>query len=101
VAREISVSRSTLQHWLQRKSAIDATPELVEFFESPTGVAFLHRLVVAAHFVMTTVGPCGIRLVCQLLNLTGIDQFVATSLHRRFSEMESIAKAVMIIVSAS
>ena len=79
VAEEIGVARSTLQHWLQCKSGIDATPDLVEFFESPTGVAFLHRLVVAAHLVMTTAGPCGIRLVCLLLNLTGIDQFVAAS----------------------
>jgi hypothetical protein len=79
VAEEIGVARSTLQHWLQCKSAIDAAPELVEFFESPIGVAFLHRLVLAAHYVMTLAGPCGIRLVCLLLKLTGIDQFVASS----------------------
>jgi hypothetical protein len=29
--------------------------------------------------VITQVGPCGIRLVCQYLELTGLDQFVASS----------------------
>ena len=52
---------------------------MVEFFESPTGTAFLHRLLVAAHFVMTMLGPCGIRLVCLFLKLAGLDQFVAAS----------------------
>jgi hypothetical protein len=79
LAKELRVPRTTLQHWLERKENIDADPAVVEFFESPAGVAFLHRLVVAAHFVMTLVGPCGTRLVCLFLELTGLDQFVAAS----------------------
>ena len=73
------MARSTIQHWQKCQSAIDAAPEVIEFFESPAGMAFLHRLVLAAHFVMTMVGPCGIRLVCLFLKLTGVDQFVAGS----------------------
>lgn len=49
------------------------------FFESSVGVAFLHRLVLAAHFVMTMLGPCGIRLVCLFFELSGLDRFVAAS----------------------
>jgi hypothetical protein len=79
LAAELGIPRSTLQHWLARKGGIDADPEVVAFFESPAGVAFLHRLVLAAHFVMTLLGPCGIRLVCLFLELTGLDQFVAAS----------------------
>lgn len=78
-AEAIGIPRSTLQHWLARKEKIDAEPELVAFFESEVGIAFLHRLVVAAHFVITMVGPSGIRLVCQFLELSGLDRFVATS----------------------
>lgn len=74
---------------------IDAAPELVEFFESATGVAFLHRLVVAAHLVMTMAGPCGIRLVCLLLNLTGIDQFVAASYGSQQQVSTALEKAVV------
>ena len=79
IAEEIEIPRSTIQHWLNRKDSIDATAEVVAFFESPAGTAFLHRLVLGAQFVITQVGPCGIRLVCQYLELTGLDQFVASS----------------------
>ena len=79
LAEQLEVPRSTLPHWLTRQDAIDASPAVVAFFESPDGVAFLHRLVLAAHCVMTLLGPCGIRLVCVLLELTGLHRFVAAS----------------------
>lgn len=79
MAEELEIPRSTLQHWLERKESIDAEPEVVAFFESPTGVAFLHRLVVAAHVVITLCGAGGIRLVCLFLELSGLWQFVAVS----------------------
>lgn len=67
LAEELEIPRSTLQHWLKRRDSIDAAHEVVAFFESPMGVAFLHRLVLAAHFVMTLLGPCGIVwCVCSL-----------------------------------
>jgi hypothetical protein len=78
-AQERSVPRSTLQHWILRKTTIDAEPELIAFFESPVGLAFLHRLVIALHFVFTQVGPCGIRLICLFLELSALDRFVAAS----------------------
>ena len=65
ITEELGIPRSTLQHWLSRKESIDAEPDVTAFFESPVGTAFLHRLVVGAHFVMTLLGPCGIRLVCR------------------------------------
>jgi hypothetical protein len=79
LAEKLEIPRSTLQYWLKRKDSIDAAPEVVAFFESPAGVAFLHKLVLAAHFVMTLLGPCGIRLVCMFLELSGLDRFVAAS----------------------
>ncbi len=79
MAQELEIPRSTLQHWLERKESIDAEPEVVAFFESPAGVAFLHRLVLAAHFVITMCGAGGIRLVCLFLEISGLSQFVAAS----------------------
>ena len=79
IAEEIDIPRSTIQHWLNRKDSIDADQEVIAFFESPAGTAFLHRLVLGAHFVITQLGPCGIRFVCQYLELTGLDRFVASS----------------------
>jgi hypothetical protein len=50
-----------------------------QFFQSGLGLAFLHRLVLAPHLVCVEVGACGIRSVYLLLNLTGLDRFVAAS----------------------
>ncbi len=78
-AQERSLPRTTLQYWLSRKATIDADPMLIAFFESPVGLAFLHRLVIAAHLVFTQTGPCGIRLICEFLKLSELDSFVAAS----------------------
>lgn len=79
IAKELGIPRSTLQHWLSRSENIDAEPEVIAFFGSPAGVAFLHRVVLAAQFVITLLGGGGIRLVCTFLELSGLAQFVAAS----------------------
>jgi hypothetical protein len=71
IANELGIPRSTLQHWLNRKDGIDADPEIVSFFESSVGTAFLHRLAIGAHFAMTMSGTGSIRNVCQFFELTG------------------------------
>lgn len=79
ICQELRVPRSTLQYRLTRQGSLDEAPEVIAFFESPAGVRFLHRLVVGAQFVMNLEGNCGIRLVCQYLELTGLAHFVASS----------------------
>jgi hypothetical protein len=73
------VPRTSLQHWLARKSHLDSEPELIAFFESPVGVAFLHRLVTVAHVVFSFFGTCGSRLIGRFLQEAGLGPFVATS----------------------
>jgi len=94
-AEELEIPRTTLQHWLGRKANIDADPDVVAFFESPAGVAFLHRLVLAAHLVTTLVGPGGIRLVCLLLELSGLDRFVAASYSAQQKVAAGLEEAVV------
>src|SRR5262247_1267981 len=78
-AKALEVPRSTLQAWRAYQESLDAHPTVVVFFQSSPGLAFLHRLVLGIHLVCTEVGACGIRLVCLLLKLTGLDRFVAAS----------------------
>src|SRR5262249_59143742 len=78
-AQLLNVPRSTLQAWQAYQESLDESPAVVAFFHSPAGLAFLHRLVLAFHLVCVEVGACGIRLVCLLLTLTGLDRFVAAS----------------------
>src|SRR6266446_5402490 len=78
-AKVLEVPRTTLQAWRAYQERLDACPAVVAFFQSPPGLAFLHRLVLGIHLVCTEVGACGIRLVCLLLQLTGLDRFVGAS----------------------
>jgi hypothetical protein len=78
-AKTLEVPRSTLQAWRAHQESLDEHPTVVAFFQSAPGLAFLHRLVLGIHLVCTEVGACGIRLVCLLLTLTGLDRFVAAS----------------------
>jgi hypothetical protein len=95
IAEEIGIPRSTLQHWLARKQAIDAEPELVAFFESEVGIAFLHRLILAAHFVITLLGTNGVRMVCMFMELSGLDRFVAASYGAQWQVNQAIEGATI------
>lgn len=78
-AKVLDVPRSTLQAWRMYHDRLDACPAVVAFFHSVSGLAFLHRLVIALHVVCVEIGACGIRLVCLLLELTGLNRFVGAS----------------------
>jgi Family of unknown function (DUF6399) len=75
----VGIPRGTLHHWQARQENIDADPDVAAFFALPAGVAFLHRLVLAFHFVNSFLGAGGVRLVCTYLELSGLAQFVASS----------------------
>jgi hypothetical protein len=76
VAVKLAVPRSTLQAWRAHGETLDADPQVVAFFESPAGLAFLHRLLAAIHLVFVELGACGIRLVSRALEMAGLDRFV-------------------------
>src|SRR6266567_1466700 len=78
-AKALDVPRSTRQAWRAYQDSLDAHPAVVAFFHSAPGLAFLHRLILGIHLVCTEVGACGIRLVCLLLQLTGLNRFVGAS----------------------
>jgi len=78
-AKVLDVPRSTLQAWRLSQDSLDACPTVVAFFHSVAGLAFLHRLVLALHVVCVEIGACGIRLVCLVLELTGLNRFVGAS----------------------
>ena len=86
-----SIPRTTLQHWLNRKENIDASPVVINFFEHPDGLAFLHRLLNAAHFSYNQNSPAGIRATVQFIELSGLSPFVAGSYgahQKKSKEME-------------
>jgi PAS domain-containing protein len=78
-AQVVGIPRSTLLHWKKRTSQIPLSKPTINFFESPDGTIFLERLVNVLQFVMTQVGPCGIRLLSLVLKMSSLDYFVASS----------------------
>jgi len=78
-AQMLDVPRTTLQAWRAWQDRLDACPQVVAFFESGPGLAFLHRLVLAFHVVCVEIGACGIRLVGLLLAMMGLHRCVGAS----------------------
>jgi hypothetical protein len=78
-ANRLDVPRTTLQAWRAWQDRLDACPQVVAFFESRSGRAFLHRLILAFPVVFVEVGACGMRLVCLCLKRTGLDRCVGAS----------------------
>jgi hypothetical protein len=94
-AKALEVPRSTLHAWGAYQESLDEHPAVVAFFHSAPGLAFLHRLVLGLHLVCTEVGACGIRLVCLLLQLTGLDRFVAASYGAQHQVNRQVKEAIM------
>ena len=78
-AARVGVPRSTLRNWSRRQERMNLPARVVAFFESPDGLDFLHGMLVAAHLVFCEAGPCGTRRLCQFLQLSDLDYFVAAS----------------------
>jgi hypothetical protein len=78
-AQQHDLPPSTLHYRLQRRQRTHDDPHTRAFFESPSGLAFLHRLLLALHLVFTQQGCAGLRLLCLFLRLCGLDRFLACS----------------------
>jgi Family of unknown function (DUF6399) len=78
-SKAVGVPRGTLLRWQERLANIPLPKSIIDFFESPDGLAFLDRLVNVLQFVMNQVGSCGIRLVSMVLRLSYLDYFVSSS----------------------
>ena len=94
-AQVLEVPRSTLQAWRAYQERLDECPAVVAFFQSVPGLAFLHRLVLAFHLVCVEVGAGGIRLVCLLLQLTGLNRFVGASYGTQHQVNRRVEEAIV------
>lgn len=89
-ARNNGIPRTTFQQWIVHKASINAPPAVVKFIESPEGLAFVHKIVMAALFVITQLAPGSIRMACTFLMLSGLNEFVASS----YGSVQTVVKAM-------
>jgi len=83
VARWLGIPESSLRYCLgqhQRRCQQSQFPRsFVEFCDSPEGLEFLHRLLVAVHLVFVLGHDCGLRSVGSFLEISGLDEFLPPS----------------------
>jgi hypothetical protein len=72
------VARSTLRHW-NASPATSAPAALSAFVETPEGVVWLRRILVAAHWSIGEQGGAGVRVVCDFLERSGLSAFIGAS----------------------
>ena len=85
------IPRSTYQHLSQRQQGCKLNDTVKEFFHTPEGLEFLHRITLAANFVITQVCGCGIGAVQTFYDLALLDNLAACSdgtLHKCLSTLE-------------
>lgn len=97
VAEQNNVPRTTLEGWIKRaielKSQYD--PEVAVFFESPAGIAFAHRLLIALTLIFHIRGGCGLPSLHIFLEMSTLSGFVGSSLgtlHKMSGQMDELLK---------
>jgi hypothetical protein len=78
-AQEHDIPRSTLGDWLGKEFPEHLDPEMVCFFRSSAGHAFLRRLVLALLLVFHQRNAVGLRSLGDFLELVELDHFVGSS----------------------
>lgn len=77
-AGRAGVARSTLRHWNEATLSAAAVA-LAAFAETPEGVQWLRQVLVAAHWCISEQGGAGVRVVCEVLELSGLLAFIGAS----------------------
>ena len=81
LAQKYKIPRTSLQHWIDRKNALNGKkdPVVVDFFESPSGQAWLHNMVLATCMDFHLNGNSGIPTLHNFFERVDINTFVGTS----------------------
>ena len=86
------IPRTTYQHLSQRQQKCKLNDTVKDFFHTPEGLEFLHRVTLAANFVITQVCGGGIGALQTFYELALLDNLTACSdgtLHKCLSTLES------------
>ena len=94
VAAGLGVARSTLRDWRAAVPLDGMPPEVAAGLSTPAGARWLHRLVVAMHLVVTLRAGAGVRLVCELLTLSGLSAVVGASYGSQYAVNVQVQEAV-------
>ena len=94
-AQQQGVPEPTLRYWVSRTQTTKAPAAFMAFFESPEGLLVLHRIVMAAIFVLTQIGGGGVRMVCTFLQLSGLWRVVASGYGTQQQTVKAMEEAII------
>jgi len=92
-AREHGIPRTTLQYWHHRHQQAQLDP-VAAFFESQAGLECLHRIVVAAQFVITQLAGGSVGHCSTFLRLSQLDRFAASSVGSQHKSIVAMEQAI-------
>lgn len=95
VAAGLGVARSTLRGWRAAVPLEGIPPEVVAALSTPAGARWLPRLVVAIHWVVTLRAGAGVRLVGELLTLSGLSGVVGAAYGSQYAVNIQVQEAVV------
>lgn len=92
LAERYNIPRTTLQHWIDRKEKLKGKldPKVVEFFESPSGQAWLHKMILAVIVEFHKNGSSGIPQLHHFFEMTDVSKFVGCSI----SALQKVSKTI-------
>jgi len=89
------VPEPTLRYWVSRAQATEAPAAFMAFFESPDGLLVLHRIVIAAIYVLTQICGGGVRTVCTFLQLSGLWRVVGDGYGTQQQAVKQMEQAII------
>jgi hypothetical protein len=92
IAEELGVPQGTWRDWRNKNTSSELPQSVIHFFNTSEGFHFLHVLMTAITFVMTTISKKGIRMAQLIFEITQINKLAACSLgklHRTTVAMEN------------
>ena len=92
LARKYNIPNTTLQHWIERRKELKGKidPNVVNFFESSSGQAWLHNMVLSTFMIFHQNGNSGIPDLHEYFNMAEVNKFVGTSI----SALQKIGKTL-------
>ena len=94
-AKKTGIPRSTAQSRIERRKKRTLPEPVQAFLDTTEGMEFLHRLIVAIELVITQIAGGGIRVVQLFLELTELDQWVASSFGSVKARIETMEKNII------
>jgi hypothetical protein len=94
-AQAHQVPSRTFAFWIERYQNLPGSAQAKAFFESEAGLAFLHRLQLAAHLCFNQAGNCGIRLLCECFQLCELSPYLACSHGSQWQFAQRLQTAIL------